>query len=409
MPRCSITCRPSSSGRIAAQLLLGGELDDARLEVVHPLRQPRRLALVACRAVAARQHVELVEQVAGVAHVPPHGRVAPPHLVGVEAQVQEHQLGHRRDVGRRVPQGLHARCASCGPRRRRGGGTSCPCRAGSPRVRGLPMSWNSAARRVTRKSKSPSARSTFSTTAMVWLSTSLWRWIGSCSRRSAGSSGRKCSASPVSTRNHRPAAGASTTISLSARRGSARPTRSPAGRRDRRTAATSSGTGVNPKRAMKRAARSIRSGSSSKLISGDERGAQGAPYARSTAPPYGSTSTASLRRASSAIALIVKSRRARSVLDGVGERDLGLAGVVVVALAAERRDLDDQRGAVGAVAPGTDRPEPLALGPHRVGPPAQQLLDRRPGRASVVRSRSPATPSPPTSRSRTAPPTRYSR
>ena len=44
------------------QLLLLAQLGDARLELVHAPRQLRRLALVARRAVAAGEHVQLVEQ-----------------------------------------------------------------------------------------------------------------------------------------------------------------------------------------------------------------------------------------------------------------------------------------------------------------------------------------------------------
>ena len=61
-PRCSITCVPSSSGRIAASSSLLGQLGDPLLELVHPLGQHRRLALVAGRAVASGQHVQLGEQ-----------------------------------------------------------------------------------------------------------------------------------------------------------------------------------------------------------------------------------------------------------------------------------------------------------------------------------------------------------
>ena len=108
MPRCSITCDAVELGADGGELLALRQLVDARLQLVHPPRQPGGLALVARRAVAAGQHVELGEQLAGVAHVAAHGRVAPAHLVGVEAQVQEHQLGHRGDVRRRVAQRLHA-------------------------------------------------------------------------------------------------------------------------------------------------------------------------------------------------------------------------------------------------------------------------------------------------------------
>ena len=54
--------------------------------------QRARPVLVARGAVAPLQVVELVEQVAGVAHVAAHRLVGPPHRVGVDAQVQVHEL-----------------------------------------------------------------------------------------------------------------------------------------------------------------------------------------------------------------------------------------------------------------------------------------------------------------------------
>ena len=99
---------PVELGADRGQLLGGRELVDARLEVVHPLAEADRLALVAGGAVAAGEHVELAEQGAGVAHVAAHRGVAPPHLVGVEAEVQGDELGDGLDVGVGVPQRLHA-------------------------------------------------------------------------------------------------------------------------------------------------------------------------------------------------------------------------------------------------------------------------------------------------------------
>ena len=85
---------------------------------------------VAGGAVAAGEHVQLGEQIAGVAHVSPDRGVAPPHLVGVEAQVEGDELDDGGDVGRRVAQAPPSACASSGRRPHRGGGTSCPCPAG---------------------------------------------------------------------------------------------------------------------------------------------------------------------------------------------------------------------------------------------------------------------------------------
>ena len=76
--------------------LLLAELGDAALQLVHAALQRARPVLVARGAVAPLQVVELVEEVAGVAHVPAHRLVGPPHRVGVDAEVQVHQLHHRR-------------------------------------------------------------------------------------------------------------------------------------------------------------------------------------------------------------------------------------------------------------------------------------------------------------------------
>ena len=116
-----------------------------------------------------------------------------------------------------------------------------------------------------------------------------------------------------------------------------------------------------------------------KLTSGPS-GVRSTRVARSTAPPNGSTSSGiAAPVSSSAIALTVKSRRDEIGLDGVGEHDVRLARVVGVRLGAERRDLVDPRSATG-VALGTDRSEPLALGPDRIGPSVEAPLDvGRPG------------------------------
>ena len=74
---------------------------------------------------------------------------------------------------------------------------------------------------------------------------------------------------------------------------------------------------------MNRAARSIRSGSSPKLISGDI-GVRRVPVARSTAPPKGSTSVGLSDVTSSAIALTVKSRRDRSASTASANSTSGL-------------------------------------------------------------------------------------
>ena len=77
----------------------------------------------------------------------------------------------------------------------------------------------------------------------------------------------------------------------------------------RSTAAVSAGSGSSEKRAAKRAARSMRSGSSPNETSGSS-GVRSRPAARSPSPSKGSMSSMSGRR--SASALMVKSRRDRS-------------------------------------------------------------------------------------------------
>ena len=136
--------------------------------------------------------------------------------------------------------------------------------------------------------------------------------MGSCSRRIAGSSGRNLSAKPVSTKNHRPALGDSTVISLfiSSRIRSAETI-------SKRslyclTASTNSGTGFMLKRAINRAARIIRNGSSLKLMSGS-RGVRKVRVIKSLAPLNGSTNVGESLVSSRAIALIVKSRRDKSI------------------------------------------------------------------------------------------------
>ena len=123
---------------------------------------------------------------------------------------------------------------------------------------------------------------------------------------------------------------------------------------------------------MKRAARSIRSGSSLKLISG-------ASGVRSTLAQQvdGAAERIDERRASpppvtsSAIALTVKSRRLRSV---------SISSAYVTCGLRESSVYDSARNVVisyGAVALlGADRAEPLALRPHRVGPAVEAGLDR---------------------------------
>ena len=113
-------------------------------------------------------------------------------------------------------------------------------------------------------------------------------------------------------RNQRPALGLSAVISLS----SSLRTRSMDTMARRPpisvTALVSAGSGETCSWATKRAARIIRSGSSLKDSSG-ERGVRRVRVIRSAAPPNGSTSTGASPVSSRAMALMVKSRRERSV------------------------------------------------------------------------------------------------
>ena len=156
------------------------------------------------------------------------------------------------------------------------------------------------------------------------------------------------------------------------------------------TASTSSGTGSRPKRATNRAARSIRNGSSPKLISAVS-GVRRTRPARSAAPPCGSTSAGPAERpvTSSAIALIVKSRRARSSSMADEKVTAGLRESSWYTSDAERGDLVAADGAVGTGPGGTDGAERLALGPHGVGPPGDRPADLgRPGVGGEVEVRS---------------------
>src|SRR4029453_6316486 len=80
------------------QLFGGVQLDDAGFEIVDPLGQCGGSLLVARRAVASGQYVQLVQQIAGVAHVAPHGGIRPPHAIRVESQVELDEPADLLDV-----------------------------------------------------------------------------------------------------------------------------------------------------------------------------------------------------------------------------------------------------------------------------------------------------------------------
>ena len=124
-------------------------------------------------------------------------------------------------------------------------------------------------------------------------------------------SGSTSRSSPVDARKSSPGVGSSTassfTISSRTRSFDTIDIRS----RSAETAAVSSGTGESPNPAMKRAARSMRSGSSVKDTSGS-MGVRSTAAARSPAPSKGSIRRGEPVVTSIAIELIVKSRRERS-------------------------------------------------------------------------------------------------
>ena len=125
-------------------------------------------------------------------------------------------------------------------------------------------------------------------------------------------------------------------------------------------------SGSRPYPAMNRAARSMRSGSSVNDSSGAS-GVRSTLAARSAAPPNGSISSGS--GSASAMALTVKSRRDRSASMASAKTTSGLRESGVVGLGPVRGDLE-----VAAVLLAADRAEPLALGPHRVGPARHEPL-----------------------------------
>ena len=276
---------------------------------------------------------------AGVAHVAAHRFVGPSHRVGVDAQVQVHELGDVVDDVVRVLQRRAAALRSCARRPPRGGGSSRRRRRTSA-VLGLPTSWNSAASRTTQLGpRVVHDRDRVREHVLVACGS------GPVRAASRLSSGRNSSARPVSARNQSPALGSSTSSSFdsSSRMRSALTISSRCRRLDHRL--DERGVGLELEPAMKRAARSIRSGSSTNETSGAS-GVRSRRAARSTAPPYGSISSGSGSR--SAIALTVKSRRDRSVSMSSENGDLGLAALGPVDLGPERGDLERHAVACGS-------------------------------------------------------------
>ena len=198
------------------------------------------------------------------------------------------------------------------------------------RVRGLPTSWNSAARRSNRFGD------VLSTTASVWASTSLCRWIGSCSRREAGQLGEEFvgqARAHDEPERHRGDIDHHDLVQLVADalgRDDGQPAVHALHRgRERRV-------GLEREAAEKRAARSMRSGSSPKEISGSS-GVRSRPAARSPSPSKGSTSSMSGRREGERVDGEVATRQVD--FEVVAEGHLGLARVGHVDLGPVGRDL----------------------------------------------------------------------
>ena len=263
-------------GPDGGQLLLRGQLRDPRLQVVVGAGQPLRLGLVPGRAVGPGQRVQPGQQRARVGDVPADRRVGP-----LARRRSRGSAGAARPAGRRRrrrPWGSAARSAACGPswpRPPRGGGTRPGRPAAGTGSRGLPMSCSSAASRSTRS---------WSQAVPVLQR----RWPGparsaSAGRRPcAGSARRSPAAAPGSPaapgrpRRCRPAARSRPRAAGPRRQeqlGQLGRIRSAghdgaAGRPACVMAASSSGRGVRPSWATNRAARRMRSGSSSKDSSG---------------------------------------------------------------------------------------------------------------------------------------------
>ena len=302
------------------------------------------------------------------------------------------------DVGR---SGSAARACARGPcarRRPRGGGTSRPA---APNAAGAAACRRRAA---ARPGAAAVAGDVLATTAMVCASTSLCRWIGILFEPHRVQLGQELVGEPGVDEEPQPrATGRRPRAACRARRGSARrDTISRRGAHLGRPRRPAPGPGSRPYPAMKRAARSIRSGSSAN----DTSGASGVRRRRGRqvgGAVVAGRSARRLGRSSIAIAFTVKSRRDRSRLDVGREHDLGLARIGRVRLGPVRRDLD-----VPSRHLRPDGPEPLPLGPHRVGPARRATRATCSGVASVVKSRSsPSAKGRSSNRSRTTPPTRY--
>ena len=249
------------------------------------------------------------------------------------------------------------------------------------RVFGLPTSWSSAAIRTM------SSGRVLATTAIVWASTSLWRWIGSCSTRMAGSSGSTTSAMPVSTRNHRPALGSSTTSSLP----SSSRTRSADTISSRSTSCRDRGDQVVVGRQAVAGEEPGRPQHPQRVVGeghlGRQRRAQHAGgqvgHAAERVDELGHLALGAGDAQRHGVDREVAPRQVG--LDLVGEGHVRLAGVGGVGLGPVGGDLEDRVALLQARRCRTGRPGPT---PRRPSPLTSSVV--RSGRASVVRSMSPA-------------------
>ena len=179
------------------------------------------------------------------------------------------------------------------------------------------------------------------------------------------SSGMNSSDRPVLTSSSSPAPGRSATSSLSSSSAIRSADTMPSRSRIAAMAFTTRADGSTPSCATNRAARSIRSGSSPNATSGSS-GVSSVFVARSRTPPNGSTNSPDGSR--TAIALIVKSRRDRSVSTSFANVTAGLRLSSHVDVLAEGGDLQQ--------APVLARPHGAELRADEVppvGPVAQHL------------------------------------
>ena len=262
----------------------------------------------------------------------------------------------------------------------------------SRRVVALPRSWSSAARR----SAGGSVAAAASTAASEWSSASPGTAFDCGTPRSAASSGRITTRSPR--RSRIPIApdgvASSARMRISSSRTRSAETASTVGAASR-IACSVAGSIVSSSRPANRAARIRRRASSANRSRGSPT-ARRTRASRSDWPPTGSTSVprpASRSSGSHAIALIVKSRRARSSVSDTPKRtSSGRRRSRYVPSA--RYDVTSTTGS-----------EPIVTVPNRfsqVAPGKRETTSS--GRAAVAASHSPRCASP-RSRSRTAPPT----